>query len=134
MKNVKVMKHKARSRNCSRLKETREISQLEFPPRHSGLRIQHCLCSSLHHCWDMGLISGLVQWVKDSTLLQLWYRSQLRLRFNSWPRNFPMPPVRMKRKENERNLTTKWNIFWIRSYSQDFFPFAKKGTGTIKYF
>ena len=31
---------------------------------------------------------GPVKWVKDPELPQLWHRSQLRLRFDPWPRNF----------------------------------------------
>ena len=31
----------------------------------------------------------MAQWVKDLALLQLWFRSQLWLRFNAWPREFP---------------------------------------------
>ena len=33
----------------------------------------------------------MAQWVKDLVLLQLWYRSQLQLRFSPWPGNFHMP-------------------------------------------
>ena len=32
-----------------------------------------------------------MQWVKDLVLLQLWYRMQLQLGFDPWPRNFIMP-------------------------------------------
>ena len=33
---------------------------------------------------------GLVQWVKDPELLQLWHRSQLWLSFDPWSGNFHM--------------------------------------------
>ena len=36
--------------------------------------------------------------LKDLALLQLQYRSQLRLRFNPWPRNFHMPWPLQKKK------------------------------------
>ena len=32
----------------------------------------------------VGSILGLVQWIKDPVLLQLWHRLQLQLRFNHW--------------------------------------------------
>ena len=35
----------------------------------------------------------VAQGVKDPMLLQLWHRSQLRLRFSPWPGNFHMLPV-----------------------------------------
>ena len=38
-------------------------------------------------CQDAGLIPSLAQLVKDLVLLQLCYRSQLRLRSDPWPRN-----------------------------------------------
>ena len=34
--------------------------------------------------------STVMQWVNDLALLQLWYRSQLWLRFDPWPGNFHM--------------------------------------------
>ena len=40
-------------------------------------------------CGGAGLIPGLVQWVVDPALLQLWCGSQLQLRFNSWPGELP---------------------------------------------
>ena len=40
----------------------------------SGLRTQHCLCE------DVGLIPGLVQWVKDLALPQAAYTLQMQLR------------------------------------------------------
>ena len=42
-------------------------------------------------CEGTGSIPTPVQWVKDLVLLQLWCRSQLQLRINSWPENFQMP-------------------------------------------
>ena len=40
--------------------------------------------ASLEH-WDIGLMAGPAQWVKDPTLLQLWHRLQLQLRSDPWP-------------------------------------------------
>ena len=42
----------------------------------SGLRIQcyFCGCLSQSLGWGMGSIPGLVNWVKDMVLLQLWFR------------------------------------------------------------
>ena len=37
--------------------------------------------------WDTGLIPGLMQWVKDPVLPQLWLRLQLQLGSDPWPRN-----------------------------------------------
>ena len=36
----------------------------------------------------MGLLSGPAQWVKDSVLLALQFRSPLQLRSDPWPRSF----------------------------------------------
>ena len=46
------------------------------------------ICRDSGSCGGMDLIPGLVQWVKDLALLQLWCRLQLHLCFNPWPRNF----------------------------------------------
>ena len=43
--------------------------------------------------WSSGL--------KDVALLQLWHRSQLWLRFDSWPGNFHMPRARAKKKKKK---------------------------------
>lgn len=37
----------------------------EFLLRRSRLRIWHCFCSGSGQCTRVGLIPGLVQWVKD---------------------------------------------------------------------
>ena len=65
----------------------------EFLLWHSGLRIQHCLCS------EMSSTPGSAQQVKDPALLQLWRRSQLQQGFHPWPENFHIPPVRPKKGE-----------------------------------
>ena len=36
-------------------------------------------------CGDASSIPGLVQWVKDLALMQLWCRLKLGLRFDPWP-------------------------------------------------
>ena len=41
--------------------------------------------------------------VKDSVLLQLWYRLQLQCGFNPRTRNFSMPKVQQKKKKKKRN-------------------------------
>ena len=61
----------------------------EFPLWHSG---QEPDCNGSRCCGGAGLILSLAQWVKR--LLQLWPGSQLKLRFNPWPRNFHMLQVR----------------------------------------
>ena len=43
-------------------------------------------------------VPTVAQWVKDLVLPQLWYRLQLQLRFDSWPRNFHMLQGRPKKK------------------------------------
>ena len=49
--------------------------------------------------------SQMAEWVKDSALLQLWYRLQLQCGFDPWPRNFHMPqfppPTPKKRKKGK---------------------------------
>ena len=37
--------------------------------------------------WDVGLIPGLAQWLKDPAFLQLWLKSRLWLRYDPWPRS-----------------------------------------------
>ena len=37
--------------------------------------------------WDAGSIPGPAQQVKDLVLPQLWFKSQLQLRYDPWPRN-----------------------------------------------
>ena len=44
---------------------------------------------------------GLVEWVKDPVLLQLWCSLQLKLGVDLWPRNFHMPWVRLKKKRKK---------------------------------
>ena len=54
-----------------------------------------CLCGAADS------VPGLAQQVKDLTLLQLWYRSQLQLGFDPWPGNSHMPSGSPKRKKKE---------------------------------
>lgn len=39
---------------------------------------------------------------KDPALLQLWFRSQLKFRFNLWPRNFHMLQLWPKKKKKKK--------------------------------
>ena len=43
------------------------------------------------------------QWVKDLVLLHLWYRLQLRLGFDPWPRNFHIPWMQPNNNNNYYN-------------------------------
>ena len=52
-------------------------------------------------CQGAGLSPGLTKWVKDSALLQLWCRLQLRLGFDPWPGNLHMLQVQLKKKGGE---------------------------------
>ena len=53
---------------------------------------------------------AVVQWIKYSALLQLWHRSQLRLRFNPWPGNFHLPWLQPKKKgKKENSYVVIWN-------------------------
>ena len=74
--------------NCYTFRKTRGE---EFPLWYSHSRVQHCLCSDSGRCGGAGSIPGPVQWVTDLALLQLQFKLQLRLRFDSWPGNLPMP-------------------------------------------
>ena len=76
---------------------------MEFLFWCNGLRIQCCLYSGISS------VFSLSWWVKDPTLLQLWHRSQLQLRFNPCPRNFDMLRVwpEKERKKKGRNKMTK---------------------------
>ena len=53
-------------------------------------------------CGGSCLIPGRVLRVKDLVLPQLWYRSQLQLGFDPWPRNFHMCAVRVAEKEKTK--------------------------------
>ena len=57
-------------------------------------------------CGGDSSIPGLVQWVKDPVLLQLWWRSQLRLGFSPWSGNVHMLGAGA---EKEKNKTTKYH-------------------------
>ena len=73
------------SLQCSHQENVFFKKMQEFPLWHSRLRIWCYLYGGT------GSIPGLVQWVKDPVLLQLWRRLQLRLEFEPWPGNFHMP-------------------------------------------
>lgn len=47
------------------------------------------------------MIPGLVQWVKDLVLPQLWHRSQLWLGFDPWPRDLHKLWVWLEKKWTE---------------------------------
>ena len=47
-------------------------------------------------------IPTVAQQVKDLAVPQLWHRSQLRIRFDPWPRNFHMSWVQPKEREREK--------------------------------
>ena len=67
---------------------------LEFLLWHIRLRIQHCLCEVVR-------VQSPEQWVKYSTLLDLWLRSQLQLGFSSWPGNLHMTWARSNKNKNK---------------------------------
>ena len=50
-------------------------------------------------CGGIGLIPGLVSYVKDLVFLQLWCRSQHWFRFDPWPGNFHVPWGQLKKKK-----------------------------------
>ena len=82
-------------------KKNEKYRTQEFLLWCSRLRIQCCLWGST------GSISSLVQCVKDLTLLQLWWRSELWLGFNAWLRKFHMPWVQPKEKiKNRQGICT----------------------------
>ena len=53
-------------------------------------------------CWDAVSIPSLAQWVKVLVLPQLWLKSQLRLRYDPWPRNSICHGAAKKKKPEER--------------------------------
>ena len=63
--------------------------------------------------WSPAQQSGL----KDQVLLQLWRRSQVRLRFNPWLGNTPMTEVqplkKKKKKPKTRNIKTIASEVWL---------------------
>ena len=56
------------------------------------------LAASLQ-CWDAGRIPGLVQWIKDLALPQLWHRLQVQLRSDPWPGNSIFHGAAKKKKK-----------------------------------
>ena len=49
------------------------------------------------------MVTSLAQWVKDPAMAQLWRRSQLQLRFNSWARNFHGWGLSQKKKKKYKD-------------------------------
>ena len=80
------------------IKKWKKKVKWEFLMWHNGLKIWCCLSGTVSGgsgcCWGAGSISSLVQWVEDLALQQLWCRLQLWLRFNPWPRELHMLPMR----------------------------------------
>ena len=56
-------------------------------------------------CWDLVLIPGPTQRVKDLTLLQLWLRSPLGLGSDPWPGTSICLRVAKNGKKKKRNQT-----------------------------
>ena len=56
-------------------------------------------------CAGDSSIPGLVQWVKDTALVQMWSWLHLGLGFDPWPRNFHMSRVWLKKKKYKEILT-----------------------------
>ena len=63
------------------------------------------------------LIPGPVQWVKEPTLLQLWHRSQMWLRFGPWPGAFHTPQVQSKKKKKKKIIVEAKIIPQYRVYN-----------------
>ena len=53
-------------------------------------------------CGGVGLISSLMQGVKDLVLLLLWHRLQLWHGFDPWPGNFHVLQVWVKKEKTKR--------------------------------
>ena len=79
-------------------------------------------------CGGIGLIPHLAQEVKDPALPGLWCRLQLWIRFGSWPRNFHMLQVQLKKKKNANieKCASYTNPLWIHYcvFSQSCFLFS----------
>ena len=64
----------------------------------------------LYSVGDVGSIPGPEHWVKDPVLL--WCRSQLQLRFHSWPGNSICLRVVKKEKNSKRRLVFQGTEFY----------------------
>ena len=60
-------------------------------------------------------IPGLVQWVKDVVLPQLW------LRFDPWPRNFHMQGdgKKKKKKKKKKNVFLPSLLLWVLEFCRE---------------
>ena len=86
--------------------------------------MSQCVNDLAYHCGGNDLIPGLAQWIKDPLLLQLWYRSQLQLRLDPWPRNFHVPWGGKKQTNKTKTMgcsksSSKWEVYSNTSLSQE---------------
>ena len=59
------------------------------------------------------MIPSQVHWVKDLVLPHMWYRSQLWLGFDLWPRKFHMPPRQPNKKQSIVSALLKFSVFGV---------------------
>ena len=62
-------------------------------------------------CWDTGSIPSPAQWIMHLALPQLWFRSQLQLRSDSWPRNSIFRGAAKKEKKKKKNVQLQVRLF-----------------------
>ena len=77
---------------------------LEFLLYCSVLRIWCCLCG------NADLIPGLLQWVKNPVLPQLWHRLQLHLGFLS--QAWELPYARQASKKEKKKFTVSYREYF----------------------
>ena len=96
----KLVSPKSSSQVCFWRSPNEDEGRGEVPAMLKWVNDPACLCGS------SGSIPGPGRWVKDPLVPQLWCRSQFRLGYDLWLRNFHMPWVWLKRKKADESQLT----------------------------
>ena len=93
--------------------------------RCSGLRIPHCPCGGLGHCWGTGSIPSLEQWVNDPALPQLYIGHSCCSDLNPGPGTSICSRCGQKRerkRKTNKNTHSSWAIPILPNSPEMSFP------------